>query len=133
MCSYLWITWEVYFDLFYNIFLIIPTNCFYIISNSLNIAKLQNVSKSLHCHIITLSYNIQQILLSTRVSEFFYALSSVNITPQWSFSLTTLVAAFLIVWLKLRCKMSQSDSFSSWWVLPWVCFTNFWLNFFLIF
>ena len=94
-------SWQHFSNSLYKLFL------FYIIGALLNIAKLHNFLKSLHCYHITISK-----FWSQRESHNLFV-SSQNIILQWNFLLTTMVAALLIVCSILQCKMNQSDSYSA--------------------
>ena len=105
----------------------------------LNISKLHDVSKSLHCHI---SQSTKSTLNETLITNLFkcYKFSEYKCPMLNIIVLTTSVAAFWIVCSNLRWKMSQSDSFSAHPDDGFFCVllsakskTNFWLNFLLIY
>lgn len=93
----------------------------------LNISKLHDVSKSLHCHI---SQSTKSTLNETLITNLFkcYKFSEYKCPMLNIIVLTTSVAAFWIVCSNLRWKMSQSDSPYGWWLFLWHAKNNFWLN-----
>ena len=84
---------------------------FYIIGALVNIAKkAYNVSKSLHCLVILQSTNFySQWQPNTVIVVICFKVLWILI-PQWSFLLTTLVAAFLFASFILQWKMTNHQN-----------------------